>query len=447
MAEQWGRRWISCDTSQVALVLARQRLITATFAYYQLTAPEAGVGRGFKYQTSSTASAKTSAKGTAADTIWYDQPLKDGSRKRISGPFTVEAVPAPEQPLPDAARAEWCAKLRAATTITAKDGRQLSFSHIEALPSTQSSTLPSTQHRYLHAKATIHPVQADPDNASEAASTTIRPEQADSSGASETARATIRPEQSDTSGASETASAATRPEQADSSSADDAATAYIVFDLKHGHTMEQRQVEQAIREAEEIRPTPAHIIFATPRLDPVAARAIAEVDWPGVELLTLQMNADPQTGDLKKQQAGSDSFWLVGQPKVQLRKLRSGPYAGKWQASIIGFDYFNTETGELTSGNNSNIALWLLDTDYDGRSLYPSQVFFPMTSEADDDGGWRRLAKTLRAEVNHDLVEYFHRVQSIPFDMGKHERIAVKIVDDRGIESLKVMPLYAPARE
>ena len=51
VAEQWGRRWITCDTSRVALTLARQRLMTATFDYYQLAQPEEGVGSGFKYKT------------------------------------------------------------------------------------------------------------------------------------------------------------------------------------------------------------------------------------------------------------------------------------------------------------------------------------------------------------------------------------------------------------
>jgi adenine-specific DNA-methyltransferase len=51
MAEQWGRRWITCDTSRVALTLAKQRLVTATFDYYQLAHDDEGVGSGFKYKT------------------------------------------------------------------------------------------------------------------------------------------------------------------------------------------------------------------------------------------------------------------------------------------------------------------------------------------------------------------------------------------------------------
>ena len=76
--------------------------------------------------------------------------------------------------------------------------------------------------------------------------------------------------------------------------------------------------------------------------------------------------------------------------------------------------------------------------DYDNRSLMPHQVFFPM---ADAKGGWNRLRKTVRAELDEDLLEQFHGTVSLPFEAGENRRIAVKIVDDRGIESLKIMPL------
>jgi len=79
-----------------------------------------------------------------------------------------------------------------------------------------------------------------------------------------------------------------------------------------------------------------------------------------------------------------------------------------------------------------------LDVDYDNRSLMPHQVFFPM---ADSKGGWNRLRKTVRAELDEDLLEQFHGTVSLPFEAGENRRIAVKIVDDRGIESLKIMAL------
>jgi adenine-specific DNA-methyltransferase len=92
----------------------------------------------------------------------------------------------------------------------------------------------------------------------------------------------------------------------------------------------------------------------------------------------------------------------------------------------------------VESGGADRIAVWMLDTDYDGRSLYPRQVFFPM---AGDNEGWAKLAKNLKAEIDEELIEAYWGTVSLPFEAGEHKRIAVKIVDDRGIESLKVMEL------
>ena len=72
----------------------------------------------------------------------------------------------------------------------------------------------------------------------------------------------------------------------------------------------------------------------------------------------------------------------------------------------------------------------------DGRSLYPSQVFFPMAGEKD---GWARLAKNLKAEIDEELIEAYRGTISLPFEQDNHKRVAVKIIDDRGIESLKIV--------
>jgi adenine-specific DNA-methyltransferase len=82
--------------------------------------------------------------------------------------------------------------------------------------------------------------------------------------------------------------------------------------------------------------------------------------------------------------------------------------------------------------------MWLLDTNYDGRSLYPRQVFFPL---ADEDEGWAKLAKNLKAEIDPDLIEAYRGTESLPFELGDHKCVAVKVIDDRGIESLKVIRL------
>ena len=108
----------------------------------------------------------------------------------------------------------------------------------------------------------------------------------------------------------------------------------------------------------------------------------------------------------------------------------------EWQVEVHGFDYYNTISGKVESGGTEKIAMWMLDTDYDGRSLFPRQVFFPM---ADDKGGWTRLARNLKAEIDEELIEQYRGTVSLPFKQDEHKQIAVKIIDDRGIESLKIM--------
>lgn len=190
----------------------------------------------------------------------------------------------------------------------------------------------------------------------------------------------------------------------------------------------------AMREAEKLRPSPKFIVFCAFTFDPEAAKDIDEVQWPGVRLLKAQMNTDLLTEDLKKARAHNQSFWLMGQPDVEVRALKDGQYV----VEVNGFDYFDTSSGELKSGGKKNIAVWLLDTDYDERSLFPRQVFFPMAGAKD---GWNKLKRDIKAELNEALLDKLHGTVSLPFQAGENRKIAVKIVDDRGIESLKVIPL------
>jgi adenine-specific DNA-methyltransferase len=400
VAEEWGRRWITCDTSRVAITLAKQRLMTALFDYYELAHPQEGVGSGFRYKAVPRISAKCIANNepTPQETL-YDQPFIDKNKVRVTGPFTMEAVPAPvvksideiaiDTPFipPEGGMAtglepatsefqydssisrsgetlrqqEWRDELLK-TGIRAKGGKNINFSRIEILPAT----------RWLHAD-----------------------------GDSEGRRVVVS------------------------------------FGPEHA-PLEQRQVALAIEEAQTLVPKPKLIVFAAFQFDPEAAKDIDETSWPGVTLLKAQMNVDLQTDDLKKKRSSNESFWLIGQPDVRLIKIDKGDDSGKYKVEVNGFDYYNPVNGNVESGGTEKIAMWMLDTDYDGRSLYPHQVFFPMSGEKD---GWSRLAKNLKAEIDEDLIEAYRGTVSLPFEAGANKRAAVKIVDDRGIESLKIVEI------
>jgi adenine-specific DNA-methyltransferase len=211
----------------------------------------------------------------------------------------------------------------------------------------------------------------------------------------------------------------------------------VSFGPEHA-PIEQRQVELAIEEAGKLVPRAKIIIFAAFQFDPEAAKDIDELKWPGVTLLKAQMNADLFTEDLKKNRASNESFWLIGQPDIEVQPIKNGEDTGKYRLSVNGFDYYNTKNGKIESGGTDKIAMWMLDPDYDGRSLFPHQVFFPMAGE---DEGWAKLKNDLRAEVDPDLINEYRGTTSLPFAAGRNKRAAVKIIDDRGIESLRIVDL------
>ena len=371
VAEQWGRRWITCDTSRVAIALAKQRLMTATFDYFKLAHEEQGVGSGFVYKTVPHITLKSIANNEPpANEILYDQPEIDKGKVRITGPFTVEALPAPVvKPLDDivdieedfsAKQTDWRDQLLA-TGVLGRGGSRLTFSRVEPLSGT----------KFL---------------------------------------------------------------QAEAETKEDLPRRAVICFAGETKPLDSRMVAMAMDEVERLRPAPKLVIFAAFQFDPEAAKDIDEYIYPGVTVLKAQMNTNLMTEDLKKERSSDQSFWLVGQPDVEL--IRDGRSKRKFKVKVNGFDYYDVKKGTVESGSTSRIAMWMLDTDYDGMCIEPKQVFFPMGGKKD---GWNKLAKTLRAEIDPDLIEKYAGNESLWFMAEPNTRIAVKIIDDRGIESLKVI--------
>ena len=117
-----------------------------------------------------------------------------------------------------------------------------------------------------------------------------------------------------------------------------------------------------------------------------------------------------------------------------MKQIKTGDDKGKYIVEVNGFDYYNPKTGTVDSGGKESIAMWMLDNDYDGRSLFPSQVFFPMAGAKE---GWATLSKNLKAEIDEEKIQAFYGTESLPFTAGK--AVAVKIIDARGIESFKII--------
>jgi adenine-specific DNA-methyltransferase len=402
VAEQWGRRWITCDTSRIAIILAKKRLMTAVFDYYKLAHPDQGVSNGFVYKTVPHITLKSIANNEPPEQeTLYDQPEIEKKKVRVSGPFTVEALPAPvvtpletTNNMNDANEnirdirglnygkklEDWMDELRA-SGILSRGGEKIQFSRIETLEGA----------KFLHAEAETKEAEGK------------------------------------------------TPRRA------------LIFFGSETRPLDVRTVDLTLEESARQYPKPAFVIFAYFQLDPVAENVIDNANIPGVTLIKTQMNIDLMTSDLKKKSSGSQSFWLVGQPDVELIKLETTNNASanknsennirdnSWfKVRVNGFDYYDVKKGVVESGGAERIALWMLDPDYDGMALEPKQVFFPMEGKNE---GWDKLAKTLRAEIDQDLIEKYRGVESLPFTVKENSLIAVKIVDDRGIESLKVIPV------
>ena len=471
VAEKWGRRWITCDTSRVAITLAKQRLMTASFDYYALRYPHEGLGGGFDYETVPHITLKSIANNPDIDTIHDEdhpkiaaaladlnaaltasppKPLKPAQGVRKGKPVdfakgdTVHEWEVPfdwPEDWPEAARAPFDA-FHAARQAMQRRMDQSIADHAEQETLYDKPRIDRSKLRICGPFS----VEAVPAPTVLSLDESMPPQEADETVArsGETSRQALWRDELLKTGVRGKGGAMLRFAEfetlpglkhihASGSLAETGERVVVSFGPEHA-ALEQRQVELALTEAETLRPSPKFILFCAFTFDPEAAKDIDEVNWPGVTLLKAQMNTDLLTEDLKKGRSSNQSFWLMGQPDVDLRKRKDG----LWEVQVNGFDYFDTRKGDLVSGGTKQIAMWSLDVDYDNRSLMPHQVFFPM---ADAKGGWNRLRKTVRAELDEDLLEQFHGTVSLPFEAGDNRRIAVKIVDDRGIESLKIMSL------
>lgn len=370
VAEQWGRRWITCDTSRVALTLARQRLTTSVFPYYTLADPEnEDISQGFNYKTVPYVSAKTLAYDEPQTyTTLYDQPEEDKKRHRVCGPFTMEALPPPlgppqvrplEQTDEPAGDSDWQQMLLdklVRTGIRGHNNGNIVFAAIEKHP------LPN-----LHAVGELA----------------------------------------------------------------DGKQAALCLGPKHA-SLSKTAVELAIQEAQTLVPEPEVMFFVAQQFAPEAQTAIDTKHWGSKDLRRAVIDPDIFMQDLKGAKTEGDTpFWLVGQPDITLETSDDSKHI----VEITGFDYFDPARGTCITGGAEKVAVWLLDTDYDGRTLRPSQIFFP----AND--GWSKLAKDLKAVIALDLIAAYKGSKSLPFAAGDYKRAAVKVIDKRGVESMRIVPL------
>jgi adenine-specific DNA-methyltransferase len=393
MAEQWGRRWITIDTSRVPLALTRQRLLTATYDFFDLKDPASGPAGGFVYRRRQNSKGEevggivphVTLKSIAndeppAEEVLVDRPEVESGIIRVTGPFCVEAtIPAPAgwnddeegtEPIDayGAFRDRMLEVLRRSPVLHVGGGKVVTLTNVR----------PPVRTLSLAAEALV-----ERDGEEKPVAFAFGPE---NGAVSET----------------------------------------LVF--------------EAAKEAAAKRYTHLYVIgFA---IQPHARGLIEHAaEAMGVPATYIQATPDLLMGDLLKTLRSSQIFSVCGLPDVELRKVApiSGGTTPRFEVELKGLDVFDPVTMENESQPGGNVPAWLLDTDYNGLCFRASQVFFPRTA------AWDALKRSLKGQFEDNVWEHLAGTVSAPFEAGAHGRIAVKVLDDRGNE-LMVVKDVAEAR-
>ncbi|MBN2564503.1 MAG: site-specific DNA-methyltransferase, partial [Candidatus Eisenbacteria bacterium] len=410
VAEQWGRRWITCDTSRVALALARTRLMAARHPYYLLADSPEGllkereltgkqppeyrteldVRKGFVYERVPHVTLKAIANNPdiregmtrheidaaiarhAETEMLYDRPYEDSKRVRVCGPFSVESL-SPHRVLSSAdddfdgkvteqeasRQHDFAAmileNLRKAGVQNARKAERLSFDRLESYAG-----------KWLQASG----------------------EYTDAGGKTRRVAVSIGPE--------------------------------------HG-TVGPQQVKEAAKEAVQGVGFDVLIVcgFA---FDPHVAEEAKR--YGKLTVLPAKMNPDLAMGDELLKKTGSGNLFMVfGEPDVEIRTEESGQIV----AEIKGVDVYDPTSGEIRSSSTDDIACWFIDTDYNGESFFVRHAYFTGAGEPYD-----KLKRALRAEVDEGAWAALYRTVSRPFERPQGGKIAVKVINHYGDEVLKV---------
>ena len=386
VAEQWRRRWITCDTSRVPLALARQRLLTATFPYYELKEPKLGPAGGFVYERKQNRKGEEvgglvphiTLKSIANDEppameVLVDRPEEINDITRVSGPFVVEGTIAPAQSLEDSTLvAEAPVGGGDPSTHIERMTQLLRQSRTLRLPENQSLFLQGIRRladvEYLHAEA------VQPDGKQRIA---------------------------------------------------------VVFGPEDG-AISSDLVYNAASEAFFLKYL--QLFFFGFAIQAKARELLEDRKKLRIRCTYVAVTPDVAMSDLLKTSRASEIFSVTGLPDFEIKAAAKKNDAGAtlYQVKLAGLDIFDPATLKEESIDGENVPAWMLDTDYDGLSFHATQVFFPKTS------AWDNLQKSLKATFEDSVWAHLAGTTSEPFALGERKRVAVKVIDERGNELMRV---------
>jgi adenine-specific DNA-methyltransferase len=431
IAEQWGRRWITIDTSRVALALARQRIMGARHPYYLLADSEAGrlkesklsaaplpsaevggdIRHGFVHERVQHITLKAVANnpdvvdGMSRDEIdaairrhaefelLYDRPYEDKKRIRVAGPFTVESL-SPHRSLGFAGSAVGDGGAVNADTIADPSDGDAAFEQ-SIMANLQAAGIQNGRKKE----------RLELDSVESYAGVYIQ-------------------------------AVATREDAAEGTPK----RIGITIGPQYG-TVGPAFVKDAAREA--IRDAGLDLLcvlaFAfDPRVLGAQAEYAASADdfaevaaerrLGRIPVLLVRMNADLVMGDELKKTGAGNLFTVFGEPDVKIETV-----GDELRVVLRGVDVYDPNTGELRSDDTGQIALWMIDSAYDGESFFVRHCYFTGNQKP-----YERLKKALKAEIDEDAWAELYGTTSRQFARPESGRIAVKVINDYGDEVLKV---------
>ncbi len=405
VAEQWGRRWITCDTSRVALTLARQRLMTAVYPFYKLSDEEMGIKGGFIYEEVPHITLKSIAQNEPPQKeILFDKPEIDRKKVRVAGPFTVEGIP--QHSTLDFEEANY----EAESAVIARS---------EATKQSQGEILPLRFAQGFGSSAQNDTRRIDAENHIHTLIELLRKDGVTFPGNKKMKFENLI----SVSGGFIHAEGIPLEKNGLKKVA-------VSFGPPHG-PVTVRQVQDGIHDA--YLSGYDGIIFCGFAFDAAAQ----DVKHPKIKVFYSHIRPDVLMGDLLKTTTASQLFTVFGEPDIEIKtisnlKSQISDKEKEYEIILEGVDIYDPLTGEVYSDNGERIAAWFIDTDYDKRTFCVSQAFFP------DSTAWDKLKRALKASIDEDKFELLTSTRSLSFKLGKEKRIAVKVIDHRGNEVMVV---------
>lgn len=431
VAEQWGRRWITLDTSRVALALARTRLMSARFPSYELKTDR--VRDGFIYKTVPHITLKSIANNEQIDTIHdYYQPYLDELRVQIKD-LTGQAWEEWELPRPDPDAepsrvqellAEWWQIRRQRQADIDKAIRDNADSEtLYDQPEVKSRTVRVTGPFTVESLQPHRSVESrrDVEAANGARFALDMLDQLRESGVTNTRKGEkILFSQLDLYPGKHIHAAGTFEQ------AGQTGRAAVFIGPQYG-TVSRDMIKDAAIEA--VRGEGFDLLIVCGfAFDPSVAEETKSYGRLLVQTARINPDLLLMGKDLKKG-SKDNLFTVFGEPDIQVDSLRDG----RWVVTLNGVDVYDPNTGEVRSSSTDEIACWFIDTNYNDISFFVRHAYFTGADKPYD-----KLKGALKSEIDPEAWEALYRTESIPFDPPETGKIAVKVINHYGDEVMKV---------